>query len=365
MTNILIEASCDMPSYQLTVKDFGRLEKELPINVKSKLSRNILAADLKWCDILYILRGNDTLSLYLAKKAKELGRMVILGLDDDLLEFQSNQHPKIDKIGKESLTAILSIADVMLTTSRYLAKKYHSLYGIECALSDTIVEPEDFDIKIPHDERIKIVYAACSSHKFFFDKLISPILQRVAEKYSDKISLTSIGPTLSIDGLPIPTNQIDSMPFQEYQCYMKTHHFDVGLAPLIDNEMCRSKYFNKYLEYSRHNICGIYSNVLPYSLIVENEYNGLLVDNNPEEWYNAICQILDSCALRNTCITNAKNHILNNFSITAIMGKLMEQIPFLVSFKAPKAKLVFMRPMYLYFIVCELRRRVLFMINTH
>lgn len=359
MINILIETYGDMPSYQLTVKGFFCISKELPISVKAKYSRYIKKEDIAWCDILYISRGDNPASRYLATKAKFFGRKVILGLDDDLMEYVSEQHRLVEQKRKESLRTVISNSDVMLTTSRHLGKKYKSLYGIDYALSDTIVNPDDFDEELPSDERVSVIYAANRSHKLYLDKLVSPILSKFAQKYKDKLSITSIGPELDFENLPVPVQIISSMPFDEYQQYMKTHHFDIGLAPLFDNEVCRSKYFNKYLEYSTHNICGIYSNVSPYNLVVRNNDNGLLIDNTPEAWYDGLCKLMDNEILRRKCAENAKAHILEHFSCKAVTQRLSIQIPFLTSYKAPKGTNIRLRPMFLFFVLLELRRRFL------
>lgn len=359
MTNILFEVYGDLPSYQLTIKSFNCLCQEFPIKVRAKFSRYIKRDDIAWCDILYIVRGDNPASMYLAKKAKSLGRKVILGLDDDLMEYVLEQQVYVEKKRKKCLRAVISASDVMVTTNKHLAEKYKSLYGIDCALSDTIVSSNDFDPEVDAEERVNVIYAANAGHKIFFDQIISPILMEFAHKYKGQLSLTAVGPDLNFDNLPVTTYKYSSMPFAEYQEFMSSHHFDIGLAPLFDNEVCQSKYFNKYLEYSSHNICGVYSNVAPYNYVVKDKVNGLLVNNDPREWFNALCALMDDKLLRLSCVNNAKRHILEKFSCKAVGDRLADQIPFLLSYKAPVPKKVRLRPMYLYFLFYEFQRRIL------
>lgn len=359
MTNILFETYCDLPTYQLTLKGYQALSEELPIKVRAKYSRYIKKEDFVWCDILYIVRGDNPASKYLAKKAKAFGKKVLVGLDDDLLEYTSAQHPWVEHRRKASLRYILSVSDVMITTNKYLAEKYKLLYGVKYALTDTVVNSIDFDSETDVGKTVNIIYAANAGHKIFFDKFITPILTKFAHKYKGSLSLTAIGPDLDFEQLPVPTLKLGPLPFAEYQSFMSTHHFDIGLAPLFDNDVCRSKYFNKYLEYSIHNICGVYSNVPPYSYVIQNNVNGLLVDNSPEEWYNALCTLMDDAQLRRSCICNSRNHIIARFSSTAVANRLIEQIPYMTSFKASSVSNIRLRPMFLFFLSLEIINRFL------
>ena len=359
MTNILVEGYCHIPSYDLTVKDLERFQKVLPINVRSKLSRNINSSDILWADIVFCVRPNNPLSCYIAVKARAAGREVIVSLDDDLLEYKSSGFTWVDTIGKKSLVRALKLSSTMITTSRYLADKYKKKFGIGIILSDTVVENNEIRKPIPSEKKLKIVYAAASSHRVFFEKLISPILNDLYIKYNDKVSLTLIGPQIDTSSLMMKVNFIASMPMDAYQEFMSSHHFDIGLAPLLDEEFCRSKYFNKYLEYTKNNIFGIYSNVLPYKNVIKDEVNGLLVEGSPEKWLEYLSRAIDNPEFRSECVKNAQNDVLKNFSLEGVANRIVKQYPSLITFKAPQKSRIFVGPLYLYFLVFELFIRLM------
>ena len=52
------------------------------------------------------------------------------------------------------------------------------------------------------------------------------------------------------------------------------------------------KYFNKYIEYGRFGIIGIYSDVLPYSGKIIDGVNGILVKNTREAWFSALDKLI-------------------------------------------------------------------------
>lgn len=361
MTNILIEGE-HIPSYDLTVIAFERYSKHIPINVKPILTRYITREDIKWCDIFLSVRGSNPLSEYLCRYAKKHNRKVILVLDDDLLEYTSNEHRLYEKIRNKSLRSVISSSDVILTTSIYLGEKYKKQFGKEYVLTNTVVEPEDFKTNHFDDSKIRLVYV--SGHMYHFQKLVMPILKKVFEKYGEKISLTIIGVKPDLTDKSIPMEFVPQMQLHEYREFMKVRSFDIGFAPLIDTEMTRSKYFNKYLEYTIQGICGIYSNNLPYSSVVKNGVNGMLAENKLESWYETICKLIDTPELRKKCVINAQNELKVDFSIRGILNRLCVDIPDLTSFKANNnIRFGFKIPSYPLFLANELVRRFLKKMN--
>lgn len=59
VTNVLLECYMNIPSFELTVQDFQRHSNVIPINVRSKLTRNITPADISWSDVLVSVRGGN------------------------------------------------------------------------------------------------------------------------------------------------------------------------------------------------------------------------------------------------------------------------------------------------------------------
>ena len=173
MTNILIEGE-HISSYDLSVIAFERYSKHIPIDVRPILKRHITRVDNKWCDIFLSVRGSNPLSEYLCRYAKKNNRKVILVLDDDLLEYTSNEHRLYEKIRKQSLRSVISLSDVILTPSIYLGEKYKKQFSRGYVLINTVVEPEDFKTNHIDDSKVRLVYA--SGHMYHFQLLIMPIL---------------------------------------------------------------------------------------------------------------------------------------------------------------------------------------------
>lgn len=357
MTNILIEGE-HIPSYDMTVITFERFSKILPIKVRPVLTREVSSKDLRWCDIYICIRGNNPLSSYLCKKAKKQGCKLILMLDDDLLSHTSTHHPIYDKICKKSLESIIKLSDIILTPSEHLGKKYHRLFDIKYIITDTVVDPIDIKDNWNKSDKVRLLYAA--SHMHSFQNLVLPILNKLYERYKDSISMTIIGGHIDLQLIKLPIKHVNSMPYEEYRNYMKTNSFDIGLAPLIESEMVKSKYFNKYLEYTTQGICGIYSNNLPYTYIIKDSVNGLFSNNDSQSWFETICKLIDDENLRIRCVNEAQSELAKEFSIESITKRLCGDISWLTIFKKqPNNNLFFKIPSYPLFLIQESCRRFL------
>ena len=357
MTNIIIEGD-HIPSYDMTVITFDRYSKLLPINIRPLITRHVSINDLKWCDIYICVRGNNPLSSYLCGLAKKQGCKIILMLDDDLLSHKSNHHVIYDRLCKRSLTSIIKLSDVILTPSKYLGNKYEQMFDKKYVVTNTIIENEDIKQNWYKSDNIRLLYAA--SHMHSFQKLILPFLNKLYEKYKDKISLTIMGGRINIESVNMPITILDSMPYNKYREYMKANSFDIGFAPLCETEMSKSKYYNKFLEYSSQGICGIYSENLPYTLIVKDSENGILAKNTPDAWFEATCRLIDETTLRENCVKEAQLELKSIFSLPNIIQQLCSDIPWLTTFKRLHENSIFFKlPSFPLFLIQEFIRRTL------
>jgi len=85
--------------------------------------------------------------------------------------------------------------------------------------------------------------------------------------------------------------------------------FDIGLAPLKDDVFYRSKTNIKFREYAACHIAGIYSNMDVYSSCVKDKETGLLVSNDPDDWYETMVQLIEEPGLREKIKTNAYDYV--------------------------------------------------------
>lgn len=79
-------------------------------------------------------------------------------------------------------------------------------------------------------------------------------------------------------------------------------NFDIGIAPLQENNLNKAKSNLKYLEYTMLRIPGVFSNVGPYTKSIVDRKTGILVENDMQSWVNAIKELKENNDLRKSII---------------------------------------------------------------
>ncbi|WP_213618976.1 glycosyltransferase [Paenibacillus sp. J22TS3] len=104
--------------------------------------------------------------------------------------------------------------------------------------------------------------------------------------------------------------------FTNYHKYARTIanlNPDILLAPLDNCVSSQSKCPNKFLEITAAGAVGIYTDILPYSEVVTNNENGILISesdqNNSDAWFEAINNLANNKQLRVDLHSNATSKV--------------------------------------------------------
>lgn len=315
-----------MPTISITREVFTHLKQFPEIKFDFVYLVDVKASDIDSHDVIVFMRPDNGYSWKIAKQARQAGHVVVTFCDDDLLNLPKT-NPSIPW-RKKGLIKTLGQSDVIWSSSRYILAKYKTYtLGKRTAISDTIVQPEELD-NIDEEkggDNVTIVYAASPSHAQLFERYISPIVPKLAAEFGNRLSITFISTHPEVRD--IKCEYLPGMPLLEYRRFMKERHFDIGVAPLNNDEFSKCKYFNKFLEYTAHGMVGVYSNTEPYTYVVKNGENGMLADNDPDSWYEALSTLIKKKSLRQECVQNAVQYINNNHSEEACIHKLCKGIP--------------------------------------
>lgn len=333
MANILCIYENKIATVADTENFFADLEKNDPrIAVRFVSVSKLAHSDLSWCDALYMIRPNNAVFGRIAKISRQYGIIVVFFLDDDLLHLpEGNADIPWRKSG---LAYTARRSDIIVSSSPYICRNYSKSFAVNRRFSiDAAVPPRNIR---KHDdgrnERIKIVYAAGLAHKSLFDRFIKPILTQLDEKCGEKISITFMGvhPELDVSNYNMPINYIDSLPLNEYRAKIAEENFDIGLAPLTTSEFTKCKYFNKFIEYAMFGIVGLYSDTEPYTFVIKDKENGILVKDEPSDWLRAICIAVEDGDLIKKCRENSYDLLTNRFASDKIMDQFIAAIPEIV-----------------------------------
>ena len=104
------------------------------------------------------------------------------------------------------------------------------------------------------------------------------------------------------------------MSWDSFLLDTRDHRIDIALVPLFSSNFNDTRSPTKFYDVTRLNAVGIYSNINPYKEFINNNYDGILLDNNEEEWVKKINYLLKEENEREYILSNAIKKInkLNN-----------------------------------------------------
>lgn len=149
-----------------------------------------------------------------------------------------------------------------------------------------------------HSPKVKIVYATSRRDDELFSLFIRP-LRQVLEQYAWQVEMHFWGfRPAEFHDLPNVYYRKYDPNYDRYMTRFSSAGFDIGLAPMFDDDFHRAKTNNKFREYGACGIAGIYSNVPLYADWVDDSQTGLLADNAPEAWHVALVRLIQDAGLR-------------------------------------------------------------------
>lgn len=298
------------------------------VNVTKQFVTKLTEEELQNADTVICVRGESPLTYLWLRYAKLMGKFLIYFLDDDLkdLPASSLRYPRRNKW----LLKCIAQCDVLQTPNRLIADEYRDfLESRRAVVTHTAVGEDEISRSYNDTDTVKLVYAASEGHIPNFNTFIKPILPQLFEKFGKQLELHLVGlhPEVDVGEFNSQIFYTPSMPLAAYNEFMKTHHFDIGLAPLVTNHFTQRKYFNKYIEYSKVGICGVYSRVMPFELVVKDGWNGYYADNTPESWLEALTKAIENHSDRERVIDTAQEHLRTCHSEEGIFSALIAEIP--------------------------------------
>ena len=270
----------------------------LEIFTKDKGSyRNIESSDL-----IVFCRNVEPAGVRWLSKILEYKTPYIYDIDDNLFELpldtlSGKYHRSPERIAM--LEEYIRHANLVRVYSEPMLERARSLNPNSVKVNG----PVDWRLLSPSPKRagtgpVKIVYATSRVNDNLAE-LFKPALKRILEKYPDQVQVHFLGYNppefkayTNVFFKPLTLN------YEKYLRYFSGAGFDIGLAPLLDDIFHRSKSNLKVREYGACRIAGIYSDVDVYSTTVTHRETGLLVKNDPDEWFAALSEMIENHELR-------------------------------------------------------------------
>lgn len=199
---------------------------------------------------------------------------------------------------KKIFSGLQRICSHVLVSTPALASKY----GLP---QECILEPVYLPAREEKNTPVLVFYHGTSAHIQEI-KWLRKVLECISKR-SRECMFEICGPRWVRDyyqnfsGVRV-IHPMDWRGFFEYTSRLKGH---IGLAPVLESRFNSMRSHVKYYDITRSGAAGIYSRVPQFERVIRHGYNGLLVDNDPRAWAEAILHLARHPELREQIHGNA------------------------------------------------------------
>ena len=272
------------------------------VHIVNELETLLKASDLS---VFQVTSSRDILLVLTTARKGVVKKPMLVECDDWLFDLPSynlasnvyTPNSEVEHVAYDQF----KLSDAIITSTEYLKEKFNKMFPDKPVY--VVKNSLDFDIwdniKIPttlHDanpELIRIGYTGCGNHSGDLELIKEPV-RALLEEYKN----------LEFIGLPFAsTDDIKNerfirvkqwMPMSVYPQAIANWEMDIGIAPLRDNELNRSKSNLRWLEYSALKVPTIASNIYPFENSIKNGKDGIIVKNSEADWYTAIKGLINA-----------------------------------------------------------------------
>jgi glycosyltransferase involved in cell wall biosynthesis len=284
------------------VKPLLALHRERHVVLDVALESWVSGRRLARADVIVFCRNTEPHYGAPLEAALRLGKPIVYELDDDFFAMPSSAPGSSyhrDAARLAQLERYLRTASLVRVYSEALRTRVAALnphvYRV-AALVDWDLVPPAPPARDP--AVLRIVYATSR----IVDPLAAmfmPDLRRVLDTFHGRVGAWFWGFHPADLAGRRDVHFVDFV--QDYDAFFRgfaSAGFDIGIAPLPDDEFYRAKSDNKFREYAAGRIAGVYSDVLVYQECVAHGRTGLLVPAAPDAWFNAVARLIEDDALR-------------------------------------------------------------------
>ncbi len=338
---VLALAEGVIPSVELAANiPFTLLQEQGRCEYRFRLAGEAAWSDLRWCDTLFVVRGASRRTGLLVEEARRYGRFVVSYWDDNpfcIPESSSSHAYFADPRVRATLAGILENSDQVVSPTKALAESLARKTGRPVP----ILGVPSFSPVDPLPDRVGgkdvvIGFAGSTDHLATLQELIIPALEML-DRRGMAFRFEVVGPEPAVPASL--RGRVRHIPFfSDYADWISFRNgvpWDMALAPLPDREFYACKYHNKFVEMSSAGLPCIFSNVPTYAGVVRHMENGVLAENTPEAWADAIELLGRSHSLRRQLAGNAWMEVRQRNAPDAVCRSYATQLHAALQHRAP------------------------------
>ena len=294
-------------------------------------SLEVVAKEILDYDTIIFQRPDEMVRVDVAKKLKALGKKIVFDNDDTFKNIDVKNIKLIERLDTKvkATDEFLKIADLVTTTTEFLANEYRELSDNVIILPNCI-EPYDWgEVKKNKTDKVTIgIVGSTTSTRDFLQ--IENLLHNLNNMPDVQIVMF---------GLPVRTKQTERVAKMytkeydwwnqfdiEWQPFVNIHEYadilnglmlDIMLIPREDNYFNHCKSNVKFLEASMCEIPviaqGFEDGLSPYQGVEDSKY--LEIAHNNKEWLVKTLSLINDKALRDKMGKEAHEYVLTNYNI--------------------------------------------------
>jgi glycosyltransferase involved in cell wall biosynthesis len=235
---------------------------------------------------------------------------IVYFMDDDLLDLGAVRRAPLRYAARMAWLAwrhrswLQRVGAKMWVSTPYLAHKYQDW-------SPELVEPTTaWPGIIQRRAPVRVFYHGTGLHR---DEIrwLAPVM-RAVQAGNDATSFEIFGRAW-VERLyrDVPRSAVlHPSSWENFRDYCAGRTLDIGLAPLLPHRFNAARSHTKFFDFVRCGAAGIYSNIEPYASFVRHERDGLLVDNDPAAWAQAILRLAGDAELRSRLAAEAQRRAM-------------------------------------------------------
>ncbi len=303
--------------------------------LKSSQTGGVKDIELRWADIVVV---EMTFSPHFIDIIHKYGAKVVYELDD-LMHKVTPKHYAYKDMNwwRKFLTYYcLSKTDVITCTVQAL-KDHYKWFNSNIHILPNLLDLDFWEKPyLPNTSKhIRIGWIGGTSHNEDLE-FIAPVIERITKKYpSVKFICTGFGGTSApnkwvefnygknyFENLPPEQYEFSlGAPLEAFPSKIASLRLDIAIAPVVENVFSKAKSNCKALEYGINKIPGVYQRFLYKDAVIEGQTGYLAT--TPEEWYDAICKLIEN-KNRREMGDAAYKHIKSNFNFKDQAHKWLE-----------------------------------------
>lgn len=282
-----------------------------PMRVFNK-SELPMAAELAGVSVIFVRYVPREWMRFVSRRRDAI-RRVIYFMDDDMFDLRAcrsmplRYRLKLARLATLRKNWLRRIGAELWVSTPYLAQKYADWRPTVVAPLPLPVQRQPTRTGAPAS--VKVFYHGSASHAAEI-KWLRPIMERVLQQ-APGVSFEIIG-TAAVNRLyrALPrASVVHPMSWGDYQAFCLSGARHIGLAPLLPSPYNAARSHTKFFDIERCGAAGIYSNTAPFADFVRQGEDGLLVDNNPDAWVDAILRLANNAVERERLAEGARRRV--------------------------------------------------------